>query len=86
MEFVRHDLYWEMLFVWKPLLSGDRAPGGGHRGGKGLEAELRCGWGQQVDPGGWRKGVCLGRYGNHLGEVSGGQNSLAQTGEFNCDP
>lgn len=54
--------------------------------GKGLEAGLRCVWGQQVDLWGWRKDVCLGRFGKHLGEVSGGQNSLAQTGEFNCDP
>ena len=54
--------------------------------GKGLEAGLRCVWRQQVDLWGWRKDVCLGRFGKHLGEVSGGQNSLAQTGEFNCDP
>lgn len=52
MEFVRHDLYWEMLFVWKPLLSGDRAPGGGHRGGKGLEAEACLCEEQQEDPNG----------------------------------
>lgn len=52
MAFVRHDFYWEMLFVRKPLFSGDRAPGGGHWGGKGLEAEACLCEKQQEDPNG----------------------------------